>query len=777
MLLALAAVGLAQEPTEEPRTVELVYRETLPWPAGFDGERPHWQTNRYGQVLLVDRKEATWAVDQAGRAVRPLASGDTSTAYRFPLKYLERWSKDWVVVRDGSTRPLAQGPDFTGAALLTRWGDDERDALLRLERSGIEVWTVSPPAGVRDFPSCYASVPESCLATGVTLLKEYAGDADAAKIARAQIARACSDGVVRACFMGEALDDGRNAPAARSCLDGDAEACATVGGAVYAESKMKGESSVAGERMLEHACNEGVAAACSEAAQMFDERDLPHNALLMLDRACVSGDRAACDEVEERRDKAFALGIAKACLKDEPDPIGCITLAQFLEEKPVDGVGIDAFGAWSRACSGGEDPACRAMAPYVDRWGMDDTRVKSATDDLLGACESGRGQACVGAAHLLVRLDTRDPGYAKARELYVRSCEAGEIQGCLSGAAQSWTGTAKRLELPGSEDLYRKACDADSPSGCAGLGRELAADKGRTAEAVQVLDKGCELGSASACTQLGRLAQQGRHKSDLDPQAIFQKGCDEGEPEACYRLGAALTKGEIAQKETPALAAYETACEGGYTAACEEVGRSHLARGTHYEAGIAAGYFDTACDAGRTDACSELGHLYKAGKGVERDRKLGRELLVKAGELQPVKHVRLGGRIGFLNILGVDTEVVLPIPVGPAISVGGDFSYLPGTDQLSMTYVGPTVRVYPSHAARGLYGAAGWHQFRINAKGETTTNAGFNGRVGVRVQQGTTFGGVEIGLASVDAPRVQEIIRPIPLVVPVFGVSGGVAFF
>ena len=53
MLLALAAVGLAQEPTEEPRTVELVYRETLPWPAGFDGERPHWQTNRYGQVLLV----------------------------------------------------------------------------------------------------------------------------------------------------------------------------------------------------------------------------------------------------------------------------------------------------------------------------------------------------------------------------------------------------------------------------------------------------------------------------------------------------------------------------------------------------------------------------------------------------------------------------------------------------------------------------------------------------------------------------------------------------
>ena len=118
---------------------------------------------------------------------------------------------------------------------------------------------------------------------------------------------------------------------------------------------------------------------------------------------------------------------------------------------------------------------------------------------------------------------------------------------------------------------------------------------------------------------------------------------------------------------------------------------------------------------------------------------------------------------------------MLPIPIGPAVSVGGDFSFLPGKG-LSMVYLGPTVRIYPSHSARGLYAAAGWHQFRINAKGEITTNAGFNGRVGVRVQQSLTWGGVEIGLASVDAPRVRDLIKPIPLVVPVFGVSGGVAF-
>lgn len=778
MILALAPLVWAQEPPETaPRTVELVHRETLAWPEAFDGERPFWQTNRYGQVVLVDRDDEVFAVDQAGRALRPITTDDALTAYRFPMKYLKRWSDDWQVVRDGRSLPLAEGPDFTGAALVTRWGDDRRDALLRIERAGIEVWTVQPPAGVRDFPSCFASVPESCLASGVLLLKEYAGDPTAKRVARAQIGRACKDGVVRACFLEVALKEGRNAPAARSCLDGEAEACATVGGATYAEAKMKGESSAAGEKMLEYACNEGVAGACSEAAQLFDERDLPHNALLMLDRACVSGDRDACGQVEDRRDRAFATGIARACLKDEPDAVGCITLAQFLEERPLDDLGIDAFGAWSRACRAGEDQACRSMGPYVDRWGLDHERVKAATDDLLTACDAGTTQACVGAAHLLVRLDPRDPQYARARTLYADACQAGSVEGCLSGASQSWAGTARKLEAPDAEALYRIACDAGSPAGCAGLGRVLAPDRKRTEEAVTALQKGCELESASACTQLGLLAQAGRHRMDVDPAAVFERGCDQGEPEACYQLGASLAGEQVAPTDSPAYAAFETACDSGQMAACEAVGQAHLARGTHYEAGIAAPHLDRACDAGRTDACAALGSMYKAGNGVERDRKKGRELLVKAGELQPVKHVRLGARVGFLNLLGVDTEVVLPIPVGPAISVGGDFSYLPGTDDLSMMYVGPTVRVYPSHSARGLYAAAGWHQFRIDAKDEVTTNAGFNGRVGVRVQKGATFGGVEIGLASVDAPRVQEIIRPIPLVVPVFGVSGGVAFF
>lgn len=780
MLLALTHVVMAQStPTPEapPATVEVVYQETLPFPETFDGERPFWQTNRFGQVLLVDQDGETFGVDQAGRAIRALDSEEAVKAYRFPLKYLTRWSEDWQVVRDGRSVPLPQGPDFTGAALLTRWGADRRDALLRIERSGIEVYSVSPPPSVRDYPSCFASVPESCLASGITLLKEYAGDPKAAKIARAQVGRACTDGVVRACFIGVALDGGRNGPAARSCLDGEAEACATVGGSLYAEAKLKGESSGASERMLEYACNEGVAGACTEAAQMYDERDLPHNALLMLDRACVSGDRDACEGVEARRDRAFATGIARACLRDEPDPIGCITLAQFLEEKPQDDIGIDAFGAWSNACSAGEDTACRSMAPYVDRWGVTDPRVETATTALLTTCEGGGQEACVGAAHLLSRLDAKDDRYGKARQLYVDACQAGEIQGCLSGAEQSWAGTAKRLELPGAEALYGIACEAGSAQGCAGLGKTVAADRRRTDEAVVALEKGCELQSASACTQLGILAVEGRHRPNLDPRTIFERGCDEGEAEACYRLGVALDEGDATIGETSALDAFAKGCDGGQLDACEAVGRAHLERGTPYEAGIAAAHFEAACNGGRTKACSELGTLYKTGNGVPKDPRKGRQLLVKAGELEPVKHVRLGARLGFLGILGVDTEVVLPIPVGPAISVGGDFSYLPGSDELTMTYLGPTVRIYPSHSARGLYAAAGWHQFRINAKEEVTTNAGFNGRVGVRVQKKATFGGVEIGLASVDAPRVAEIIRPIPLVVPVFGVSGGVAFF
>lgn len=775
MFAWLFAAAPAQQPVgDAPARVEVVFQETLPFPEEL--VRPVWKTNRLGQAMLVDPEGRSWTLDAAARTLRPTASDEPARAYTFPLRTFERWTAEWVVVGPKGTVPLASGPDFTGAFLLPRWGSDPRDAFARVERSGLEVWSITPPAGTRDLPACHASVPESCLASALTILREHAGDEDAARVARAQIRRACDDGVVRACFVGVSLDGQRAAGPARSCLDGDAEACAAVAGEVHAEARLKGESSKAAERMLEHACNLGVPAACAEAARVFDERDLPHNALLMLDRACVSGDRDACEQVETRRDRAFADGIAKACLRETPDPIGCITLAQFLEERPLPDLPIDAFGAWKRACAAGEDPACRAMGPYVDRWGIDDPRVEEAMAGLLADCDGGRSSACVGAAHLLVRLDARDPRYARARELYVGACESGEVTGCLAGGRQSWGGAARQLELASSEALFARACDAGSAEGCAGLGGELVAQRGRIEAAVIALQRGCEGGSATACTRLGALVEDGRHVALIDPATVFARACEEGEPEACFRLGRSLAGGRTTAPGSDAYAAFRTACDGGNLDGCEQIGLAHLGRATHYEAGVAAGFLGSACDGGRTDACRELGQLYRQGLGVTRDPRRGRALLVKAGELEPVRHLRLGARLGFLNLLGVDVEGVLPIPIGPAISLGGDFSYLPGAEDLSMTYIGPTARIYPSRSARGLYAAVGWHQFRIDARGETTTNSGFNGRVGVRVQKNLTFGGVEIGLASVDAPRVREIIRPIPLLVPVFGVSGGVAF-
>jgi len=777
MLAWLSITALAQAPlAEEPPTrVEIFYQEAVELPEEFSGDRPLWKTNRLGQALLVDSEDRAWALDLAGRTLRSVDVDGPLRPYRFPLKYFKRWDEPWMVVEDSTEVPLADGPDFTGAFLATRWGSDPRDALVRLARHSIEIYSVTPPPDFVPYPACYASVPESCLASAVTILREYAGDPKAKRLARAQIDRACSDGVVRACFMGVTLSNSKLSQAAQDCLDDNAEACATVAGSLYAEARLQGESSKAGERMLEHACELGVAGACSEAAQMYDERELPHNALLMLDRACVSGDRAACDQVEQRRDRAFATGISKACLKDSPEPVACITLAQFLEEKPLDELGIDAFGAWQRACAGGEDTACRAMAPYIDQWGVDDSRVVQATSALLATCEAGSPEACVGAAHLLVRLDTRDPRYARSRQLYTEACEAGSNLGCVAAAEQSWAGPARKLEFPDAAALYTLACERDDASACAGLGHHLLTASRTHEDAIAPLEKGCELGSARACTELGKLAQEGHHRMELDPVEVFQSGCDQGEPEACYQLGLGLAGGPVTDPSTPAYAAFQAACEGGNNPACEAVGRSHLSLQTHYEAGVASGYFDRACEAGLTDSCHELGMLYRKGFGVPRDPKRGRQFLQRAGELQPIKHVRLGARVGFLNLVGVDTELVLPLPVGPAISVGGDFSLLPGQG-LSMAYIGPTVRIYPSHNARGLYAAAGWHQFRIKAKDTLTTNSGFNGRVGVRVQQNLTWGGVEIGLASVDAPRVRDLIKPIPLVVPVFGISGGIAF-
>jgi len=67
----------------------------------------------------------------------------------------------------------------------------------------------------------------------------------------------------------------------------------------------------------------------------------------------------------------------------------------------------------------------------------------------------------------------------------------------------------------------------------------------------------------------------------------------------------------------------------------------------------------------------------------------------------------------------------------------------------------------------------GYHQFNVTTLGLTTQNRGANIKFGVRSQQGRGWVSSEFGLGTMQIPAVSEIISPIPVLIPMFALSGG----
>ncbi len=750
MFFTLASLALAQGGQEdEAPAVELRYRETIPYPDGLDGGRPYWKTDRFGRILVADSDEDLFVVDQGARLLRPFHTDDRTSPYRFSMRMLQRWSDSWWVVRDELRVPLDEGPDFTGAALVRRWGDDHREALLRLERDGIEIYTVVPPATVRDFPACSARVPASCVASALHTLAVHGGDPLGERVARAQFERACSEGLTRACFLAEAMG-GPHAAEARACLDGDATACAAVG-----RARAEDADGEAGRAMLVEACEHGVAAACVDAAGLLP-RSSPR-ALLLLGQACAHGDGDACSEEERRRRLVRATRLQEACTAEPPDAHGCAALAELLDDHPIESIPISAFEARIRACRAGAVEPCRTLAPEVDRLGLDEGPLHDLLDALLADCPTTTA-SCVGAAHLLARTAPGSASHTRAGELFRDACVGGDDDACLVAASSRWHGDSNLSP----EELLRHACDRDHAEACARLGALLLPR--RPEDAVAALQRGCSLGAPSACTDLALAALGGQ--AEADAMASLQRACDAGDGRGCYHLG------EIHPDRAIAARAYAVGCDAGNARACAA---SANVLADHGDDPLPA--LTRACDGGIPEACRTLSRRYRDGEGVRADRRHARALRARARAFEPLHHLRIGARLGSLNLAGAEIEGLVPLYDSAALGVGTELTYLPGTHGLAITYLGATLRAYPSASARGFYGAIGLHRFHVSADGERTTNGGLDARAGFRFQRGSAYVGAELGLATLRAPRVAELIRPFPVLAPVFGLSAGAAVF
>jgi uncharacterized protein len=742
--------------------------ETIAWPDGVKGTELTWQTTRFQHPLLAGEGRL-WSVNITDAEIVPAREGTTPIEYVLPFNFF-KLEADWYI--DGvaySDAAIAQ--KFVSAYILGRWRKTDQDVLLVPTQTGLDVHFVDLARHHGRFPTCDTGVPETCLTYGLEILSEM-GDAEGAtEAALGQFDLGCQAGIGRACL--EIVAQGRDAELAdlaEQCIDGDVQDCGKVGETLLAS----GNSPQVALNILQDACDQGLAPACRIAADHLADNATIDHAIALFDAGCVHGDMSQCESANGLRHKAFATEVAARCTAEPADADSCWELGKLLEVEDVDHIEIHPFDAFQVSCIEGNQDACKRMGYYVDRWGVSDDRVVRATTDLLAACHTDdKVHACVGAAHLMVRLPHRSDEYIQSRQLFMDACTEGEVAGCLGGASRHWVGKAKQLEGPSNLDLATRACDMDSPEGCNLLGKLYNEKRSGLSGAIVAWDKGCKLGSQSACTQVGILLLDRKHPQhkEIKPADQFRSACELGDSEACYRLGILLSPSVKIPSDTEAFDLFQKSCDDGYALACERLGEIHLLRKTYFEAEIAAKYLDSACDDRVLEGCALLSKMYRSGNGVQKDAGEARKLALKSGNLEPRKHVRLGGKVGFLNLIGAEVEVMVPTPVF-GLSLGTDFSFLPGSD-LSLLYLGPTVRMYPSPKGRGLFMTVGYHQFNVSTLGLTTQNRGVNVKFGVRSQQGRGWVSSEFGLGTMQVPAVAEVISPIPVLIPMFALSGG----
>ncbi|MEQ1505070.1 MAG: tetratricopeptide repeat protein [Myxococcota bacterium] len=822
-------------PPPAPETVLVVRRSALvhaepigvvAFPDGFARPAGLWSEDPRGDLSLVDAAGHAWTLTPAGPptgsspgiATWAASTATESTPALVPDVFWSLSDAPWVVIRaDGvhtGTVAWARG-EFGSAARVRGWSDRLGDHLLVATPDGLEVVAVEFPSGTPTLPTCDPGVPETCLASGRQILAELGARQGAGAEALRQLGIACANGVHRGCYEAVALQQPElKAPVGKCIDDADIASCNQIATQRFDLNPEAPDALALG--LLEYACElegsgslgerlrriEDVASGCMRLATAYDGRNMPDLALLNLDQACVLGRADACEQATERRRQAFAARTVRECEDPElPVAASCVELGRLLqdEDRPIAVATLDDFGAFLRGCSLGATDGCVNLGDYVDRWGIDNPRVIEAEQQLQQSCTSGEQRACLGVAHLLVRHEPRTDAYAQALVLFNSACQSGLGAACVAGAEQRRIGTARRVDAPDQDAMWTLACDRQSADGCAGLGDRYTRKKDDWVSAFGAWSRACELGEPHACSELGQLVERDHEPAwdgEQAPAAYLQRGCDNGDPEGCYWL-AEQTLPPKGEPPEPTYLLLDRSCEGQYGPGCASLAEVHIARETSFDDEIAARHFDTACDNGHYESCKTLGLMYLRGKGVERDRQKANELLDRFRLNAQRKYLRIGVNLGIAQVAGGEAELVIPTPVGPALSVSGAYSYVPqlGTFMVlldgdpkpavspDLRYLGATVRLYPNHQARGLFGAVGFHQ--LDATGgdltENRTRIGWNARLGLRNDAKFLYSGIEMGFGQYGDIEMRDFDEGedgvFPLILPSFAITFGLAPF
>lgn len=275
-----------------------------------------------------------------------------------------------------------------------------------------------------------------------------------------------------------------------------------------------------GYRLL--ACDKGIAAACSKAAQFMEvgmeyyPPQLPR-ALQTAEKGCNLGDTTAC--------ATAAIHYYR----------GDVTTADRAK----------AIGLWDNGCSKGDEEACRLKAGALYYDSGDDASRRQAVQLYNAGCTRKQGWGCSGYANALAT------GVGVAQD-DAQAFEAGR-KGCLQSSGQTILACAiyaRYLARTGTPDEVGKAS--------------------------QLLTKACLAKIGQACDEAGRVGQKGTPGSKIANWEIalsFRDGCDLDYGLACGDLAMLYANGsdEIKVDYARAIALLDKGCRLGdvYNYSCD----------------------------------------------------------------------------------------------------------------------------------------------------------------------------------------------------------------
>jgi TPR repeat protein len=262
------------------------------------------------------------------------------------------------------------------------------------------------------------------------------------------------------------------------------------------------------------------------------------------------------------------------------------------------------------------------------------------------ACSLGDAHACafVGRMWIDGRGVPRD--VARGMAALTNACDGGVALACI--VAVRWLNQPLNArDLPDASELRTRfgvehACLTGEPGSCfqVGLllyfGREgYPRDRARAALAYE---RGCDLGAARACNNLGDALAYGEgvERDVIRSAALFDKACRLGEAMGCANSGFMFERGEgVTRDRARARDLYREACVSGDVYGC-----LHAEMLAAQDAGAprdpqrALSYWRRACERANAQACAFLGVMYEDGPdGLLRDADKSLEAMNRACNL------------------------------------------------------------------------------------------------------------------------------------------------